>query len=198
MTQPSSRRLLCASLAGLALVFAVPALPQATSAALPNAYRVEIVIFRNDNLKTDENLDAPAEGRGFADGNSNGQPPKVIKILGPESAQLGGIANKLRSSGYRVLGHAIWLQTSTNWPAHLGVDLADVGIASPELSGQIFIERGTLLHMGVNITLATAGGPTYRLSELRRVKFNENQYFDHPAMGVIAIVSQAGKADPTP
>jgi hypothetical protein len=198
MTQPTSRRLLCAGLAALALGFTVPALPQATSAALPNAYRVEIVIFRNDNMKTDENLDAPAEGRGFADGNSNGQPPKVIKILGPESAQLGGIANKLRSSGYRVLGHAIWLQTSTNWPAHLGVDLADVGIATPELSGQIFIERGTLLHMGVNITLATGAGPTYRLSELRRVKFNENQYFDHPAMGVIAIVSQAGKADPTP
>lgn len=192
MTFRLSRRQLCAGLATVVLGLAVPAWPQ----TLPNAYRVEIVIFRNSSFKTDENLEAPAEGRGFSDGNSNGQPPKVLRILGPDVAQLGGIANKLRGSGYQVLGHAIWTQTSTNWPSHLGIDLADVGIATPELSGQVFIERGTLLHMGVNITLGN--GPTWRLSELRRVKFNEKQYFDHPAFGVIAIVSQAGRADPSP
>jgi len=192
MTSRFSRRRLGAGLAALALSLAVPAWPQ----ALPNVYRVELVIFRNAGFKTDENLDAPAEGRGFEDGNTNGQPPKVIKVLGPDAAQLGGIANRLRASGYQVLGHAIWTQTATNWPTHLGVDLADVGITNPELSGQVFVERGTLLHMGVNLSLGK--GPTYRLSELRRVKFNEQQYFDHPAFGVIAIVSQAGRADPGP
>jgi hypothetical protein len=27
------------------------------------------------------------------------------------------------------------------------------------------------------------------MNEIRRVKFNERQYFDHPAFGVIALVS---------
>jgi len=33
----------------------------------------------------------------------------------------------------------------------------------------------------------------WSLSELRKVKFNERNYFDHPAFGVIAIVSPAAK-----
>jgi hypothetical protein len=34
-----------------------------------------------------------------------------------------------------------------------------------------------------------AGGVTYTIREMRSVKFNERQYFDHPAFGVLAVVS---------
>ncbi len=53
------------------------------------------------------------------------------------------------------------------------------------------LERGQYLHLGMNLTLTGQGG-TWRMNELRRVKFNERQYFDHPAFGVIALVSPPG------
>ena len=100
------------------------------------------------------------------------------------------MANRLRNSGYRVLAHTGWIQSATNWPSHLGLDLSAIGVAVPGLTGQIYVERGTLLHLGVDLTYGTE--PAFRLRELRRIKFNEKQYFDHPGMGVIAIVSPVG------
>jgi hypothetical protein len=35
----------------------------------------------------------------------------------------------------------------------------------------------------------SSGGATYTIKEMRSVKYNERQYFDHPAFGVIALVS---------
>ena len=39
------------------------------------------------------------------------------------------------------------------------------------------------------LCLKARGGRRYRISEVRRVKADEIQYFDHPSVGVIAVVS---------
>jgi hypothetical protein len=56
----------------------------------------------------------------------------------------------------------------------------------------VFVERGQFLHLGFDLHLGEH--PTLSLSELRKVKFNEKNYFDHPGLGVIAIVSPAARS----
>jgi Peptidoglycan-binding protein, CsiV len=192
------KRLLMGLLAGaLAAVTAAPATAQQKSAPL---FRVELVVFRATTPPTGEDWTAPPGFRGFnSDPSTQGggsAPPSVIKIYPSESYELGGMASKLSASGaYRPIAHAAWLQTATPWGRHVGIDLAEVGIKSTELSGTIYLERGTLLHLGLDLRLGS--DPTYRLSELRRIKFNEKHYFDHPAFGAIAIVSPVRSGDST-
>jgi hypothetical protein len=67
----------------------------------------------------------------------------------------------------------------------------------PGLSGLVYLERGTYLHLGLSLRYAGAsGGAGYALNETRRVKFYEKNYYDHPAFGVIALVTPAQGARP--
>jgi hypothetical protein len=60
----------------------------------------------------------------------------------------------------------------------------------------VYLERSTYLHLGLTLTLA--GPETYTIDEMRSVKYNERQYFDHPAFGVIALVSPIARAGGAP
>jgi hypothetical protein len=183
----------------LTALAAAPAQAQAQAQQKPSPlYRVELLVFRATAPPSGEDWTAAPGFRGFSgDPATQGGavPPSVITIYTADRYQLGGMAAKLRASGaFQPVAHAAWLQTATPWGRHGGIDLADLGIKSPALSGTVYLERGTLLHLGLDLRLDS--GPTYRLSELRRVKFNDKQYFDHPAFGAIAIVSPVkGGAD---
>ena len=187
----------------LALILALALAPAARAAAATNAapaatgsggaYQVEIVIFRAVEAPMGEDLSAPAEGRGFnRQIDSGATPPVVYRTLEASQMQLGGIAARLRSSGgWRVLAHAGWVQSATDWPRHAGITLDQLGINVPGLTGSVYVERGQFLHLGFNLHLGE--NPTWSLSELRKVRFNEKNYFDHPVFGVIAIVSPASR-----
>jgi len=168
--------------------------PAATPAAGTGAYQVEMVIFRAEDVPAGEDLSVPAEGRGFNRQIETGStPPPVYRTLDASQMQLGGVAAKLRSSGtWRVLAHAGWVQGATDWPKHVGVTLEQLGINVPGLTGRVFVERGQFLHLGFDLHLGE--NPTWSLSELRKIRFNEKNYFDHPGFGVIAIVSPAARS----
>jgi len=199
----TSRRALALT---LSLVLGLALAPAARAAGATNAagaapaatgnggaYQVEIVIFRAVEAPTGEDLSAPAEGRGFNRQIDNGAtPPVVYRTLEASQMQLGGFAARLRSSGgWRVLAHAGWVQSATDWPRHAGIALDQLGINVPGLTGSVYVERGQFLHLGFNLHLGE--NPTWSLSELRKVRFNEKNYFDHPGFGVIAIVSPASR-----
>ena len=154
------------------------------------AYQVEALIFSSIDTPTGEDLSTAAEGRGFNGQLEHGAtPPAVLKSLDASRMQLGTMAARLRSSGaWRVLAHAAWIQSATDWPRHAGVPLDAVGLIAPGLTGNVYVERGQYLHLGFDLRLGS--DPAWSLSELRKVKFNEKNYFDHPGFGVIAIVSQ--------
>lgn len=177
--------------AALALAGLAPAAAQPGGRAL---YRVELLVFRVSAPPGGEDWNAAPGYRGFggdpaaAAASGTAGRAGVVKIYGPEHYQLGGTASKLRASGvYQPVAHAAWLQTATPWGRHAGIDLAEVGIQAHDLAGSVYLERGTLLHLGLD--LRYGAGPVYHLAELRRIKFNEKHYFDHPAFGAIAIVS---------
>jgi hypothetical protein len=125
----------------------------------------------------------------------------------PSSAwQLTELENRLRASGtYVPIAHAAWSQTASAWGTRAGFSLDKLGISVAGLSGNVFLERGQFLHLGLSLTYAIAqpatrlgAGPdtAFTLNESRRVRFYERNYFDHPAFGVIALVTPAQGARP--
>jgi hypothetical protein len=128
-------------------------------------------------------------GRGFGNESTRGGTPQVVRVLAPSDYRLASVETTLRGSGaWRPIAHAAWIQSAANWGTHVGIALADVGINSPGLSGMVYLERATYLHLGMDLAL-NVGGISYTIKEMRSVKYNERQYFDHPAFGVIAMIS---------
>jgi hypothetical protein len=87
------------------------------------------------------------------------------------------------------------VQSASNWGSNGGIALADVGIDVPGLSGMVFLERAPIyLHLGFDVTLS-AEGSNYAIDEMRSVRYNNALYFDHPAFGIIAVVSPIKRAE---
>jgi hypothetical protein len=167
------RLFLATALLGLAL----PALPQASG------YTVEIIVFRNGS---DEGALADSPDRSGLSGGD-------LTATSVASRKLGGAVSRLNNGGLRVLGHAAWRQvptafpqTNAAWNQRRGVSAAQLGAAG--VTGKVILERGTYLHLGVDL-LVEDRGKRYRITELRRLNSGEIHYFDHPAIGVLAIVS---------
>lgn len=152
-------------------------------------YAVELIVFRVSSPSGNEDWSAVPSGRGFGNESTRGGNPQVVRLLPPSDYRLASVETTLRGSGaWRPIAHAAWIQSAANWGTHIGIALADLGVNSPGLSGMVYLERATYLHLGMDLSL-NAGGVTYTIREMRSVKFNERQYFDHPAFGVLALVS---------
>jgi hypothetical protein len=182
------------------LALALSALPWPAAAQQPAAlYEVEIVVFRVASVGASEDWNAPASGRGFGNDSNraNATPPQVLRVLPPGDYRLAGVESGLRTSGaWRPIAHAAWIQTAASWGTHMGIPLSDLGINVPDLAGVVYLERSTYLHLGVTLTLG--GATSYTIDEMRSVKYNEKQYFDHPAFGVIALVSPVARSGASP
>ena len=120
--------------------------------------------------------------------------------------QLTELENRLRASGsYVPVAHTAWSQTASSWGTRAGFPIQRLGVDVPGLSGSVFLERGQFLHLGLSLTyampsppqgLAAAPGTPFTINESRRVRFYERNYFDHPAFGVIVLVTPAQGARP--
>ena len=190
------------ALAVLSLLITVPAAGQAVkpAAATPpppaaasgsGTYSVELIVFRAPGGGSDAALSA-APSRGASDTAGT----QVARFIGPLAGgrmQLGGTREKLTRGGYRILAHTGWVQTAASWGApRSGLPLERLGINVPGLSGSFQLERGALLHFGMTLRHASDGNPAAQLNEIRRIRFNERNYYDHPAIGVIAVVTPGG------
>lgn len=160
----------------LLALLAWPALTQQQ----PAAYTVEIVVFRTAGASPTNDASAP----GAADAGISSRPAS--------GQRLGDVAGRLRASGaYRVVGQAAWTQAPAPWNSRRGVSAAQVGLGGG-LAGTVILERGQFLHLGFDLRY-TEGDRSWHLNEVRRVRPNERQYFDHPALGVIAVVTPAAE-----
>jgi hypothetical protein len=116
------------------------------------------------------------------------QPAQMLRTLAPSDYRLDGVVRGLsRGGSWRPIAHVAWVQTAPPWGSHTGIPLSQLGVTAPGLTGMVYLERARLyLHLGFDVTL-DAGAP-YRIDEMRSVRANEKQYFDHPAFGIIAAV----------
>jgi hypothetical protein len=197
-------RMLClAFLAALAF----PVLSQ--DAAAPG-YHIEIIVFRANSAQgggenwSAEDTTNNTVGEESSSGSS--QVGRFISMLGADQFQLTDLETKLRSSGaYVPVAHVAWAQTASAWGTRAGFPLQKLGVDVPGLNGTVYLERGQYLHLGMALSYAIASPPAglgagpgtaFTLNENRRVKFYERNYYDHPAFGVIALVTPAQGARP--
>jgi hypothetical protein len=173
-------------------------------------YNIEIIVFRATSaLGGAEDWSAEAGARNVAGEESASGSATVGHFVAalPSSAwQLGELESRLRASGvYVPVAHTAWSQTASSWGTRAGFSVQKLGIDVPGLSGSVFLERGQWLHLGMSLTYAMAAPPQglgaapdtpFTINESRRVRFYERNYFDHPAFGVIALVTPAQGARP--
>lgn len=183
------------------------AAPAAAPTAAGPAYDIEIVIFRAKvALGPPENWAAETTGSatvvaGGEASSGSGPVGKLLTVLPASDYRLTAIESRLRSSGaYEPVAHAAWVQSASAWGTRAGFPLESLGINVPGLSGDIFLERGEFLHLGMTLDylmqdpppgLNAPPGTTFVMNETRRVRFYQRNYYDHPAFGVIALVSPA-------
>ena len=186
----------------------VPAFSQ--DAATPG-YHVEIIVFRansaqggSENWSSEDRSDTTIGEEAPSSGSS--QVGHFISALAPADFQLTDLETKLRSSGaYVPVAHVAWAQTASAWGTKAGFPVQKLGIDVPGLNGTVYLERGQYLHLGMALNYAISSPPaglgagpgtSFTLNENRRVKFYERNYYDHPAFGVIALVTPAQGARP--
>ncbi|MBW4051281.1 MAG: hypothetical protein HIU85_07445 [Proteobacteria bacterium] len=170
------------------------------------AYDIEVVIFRAkvalgqpESWAAETNTTATVAGGEAPSGS--GTIGRLLTVLPPSDYRLTPIVARLRSSRtYRPVAHAAWVQTASAWGTRAGFSLQSLGINVPGLTGVIFFERGEFLHLGMTLDYAMQNPPpglkappgtTFVMNETRRVRFYQRNYFDHPAFGVIALVTPA-------
>jgi hypothetical protein len=166
--------------------------PSEAPAEAPTAggYLVEVIVFSGGSGGAGEDLGVAETAVSEGDSATGGaRTSRVLQPLPASRLKLGPLANRLNATaGYKVVAHAAWIQTASAWGSRVGLPVEELGLGSQGLTGVVHLERGQYLHLGMNLTLAGPAG-NLRMNEIRRVRFNERQYFDHPAFGVIAVVS---------
>jgi Peptidoglycan-binding protein, CsiV len=199
------RTLLLALLATLTV-----ALPAVAQDAAATAYHIEIIIFRANSAQGGaENWSGEAgSGTTVGEESSSGssQVGHFVSALAADQFQLNDIESKLRSSGaYTPVAHVAWAQTASAWGTKAGFPVQKLGVDVPGLTGNVYLERGQYLHLGMALSyamntppagLGAGSGTSFSLNENRRVRFYERNYYDHPAFGVIALVTPAQGARP--
>jgi hypothetical protein len=194
----------------IALLAVMIALPTVAQDAAAPAYHIEMIVFRANSAQGGAENWATETGAGNTVGeegaSGSSQVGRFVSVLPADQFQLNDIENKLRSSGaYVPVAHVAWSQTASAWGTKAGFSVQKLGVDVPGLTGNVFLERGQYLHLGMNLSYAMASPPAgmgaglgtaFTLSESRRVRFYERNYYDHPAFGVIALVTPAQGARP--
>jgi hypothetical protein len=183
--------------------------PAAAEENTNTVYNVEIIVFRAAAAEgVAENWANEAGVRSVVGDESatGSEVGRFVALLPPSAYQLGSLEERLRASGaYVLVAHVAWSQTASAWGTRAGFPLARLGVDVPGLTGNVFLERGQFLHLGLSLSwtmaapptgLGAAPGTTFAMNETRRVRFYERNYYDHPAFGVLALVTPAQGARP--
>jgi hypothetical protein len=193
----------------VALVTVVPAASQEQAAAGQKVYNIEIVVFRATQAlggAENWNVQQMRTDGGDETANSTRNVGRFVAAIPPSKFQLTDVENKLRSSGlYVPIAHVAWTQSPSDWGTRAGFTVQKLGLNAEGLNGTVFLELGSYLHLGMALSYAPANPPagmgagpgtTFQMGESRRIRFYERNYFDHPAFGVIALVTPAQGARP--
>ena len=122
---------------------------------------------------------------------------RLGELLSASRYKLADVVGRLNAGGgHRVIAHAAWTQTASAWNVGGGLTTEQLGLSAAGLSGVVQLERGQYLHLGFNLSYAPAAGVRYTLAEMRRIRVGERNYYDHPAYGILAVVTPLSSAEP--
>ena len=163
-------------------------------------YVVELIVFRNNSPYTQEVFskkdtfgDAVAAYE-FLDGEIVEEDDSGLEFGEFETAPLSflqleeAVAKINRSADYELLLHTAWVQPGYGRDAALTNELVNKNEFQSSLSGTATLSVSNYLHLDMNLVLEGADLEEYLLREKRKMRRNEAHYFDHPHLGVVAIV----------
>jgi hypothetical protein len=171
------------------------------------SYDVELIVFRTlSSTATPENWQlgsrtAPAAPQAAPDDSQDAEasiaplpsaPTMTFPALPAGKFKLTALTDTLRRSrNYQPIVHFGW--TQPGYPRGDARYMSIDGLVPPGsgLSGQVALARGRYLHLTLELTYETANGERMVMRQTRRMRSNERHYFDHPAFGVIAIITPA-------
>jgi len=189
-------------LAASVLITLLAAIPgaQAQDGASPTVYTVEVVVFRNlSGSGGQEDWSAKAVARG-PDKPESPVTGRFVQAIPASQFQLNDVAARLQNTAnYQPIAHFAWQQTASSWGSRAGFTVSKLAGSVPGLSGIFYLESGTYLHLGMSLNyqasnppaaLGADPGTVFNLSESRRVIPFKLTYYDHPAFGVVALVTR--------
>jgi hypothetical protein len=175
MKRPSdlARRMFTGAVLALCAASAIP--------AAPSLYTVEILVFRSAGT-----AGAMADNEVLPVFTDDG-----IDITPAATGRLNAAAARLRGSraGFEVLAHAAWTQGPAAFSARLGIPVERLGLGNG-IVGKVALLRDRVLSLQLDLTIEE-GGRRYRINQRESMRPNEVRYFDHPSMGVLAVISAA-------
>jgi hypothetical protein len=147
-----------------------------------DSFQVELVVFSQDMPST-ELFDQTQSRIQWPDAVLD---IDVLDGVAENAKLLKPVYDKLAVQlSYNVLMHAAWQQPVSANATGAAVRIRDV---SAEVNGFVRIQRGEYLELILDLEYQPLPNQFYGLNEVRRIKFNEQHYFDHPKFGVVAIV----------
>jgi hypothetical protein len=190
----------------VALITVSASVPVAEGQSAPSqrVYTIEVIVFRNmSGLGGPEDWTVKPVARGPEKPDTPITGKFVQSVPAPQF-QLNDVAQKLQNTtNYQPIAHFAWQQTASSWGSRAGFTVAKLAGSVPGLTGNIYLESGDLLHLGMALTyqssnppdgLGAAAGTVFTMNESQRVRVDKLSYFDHPAFGVIALVTPANRA----
>lgn len=173
----------------------------------PRYYQVEVVVFAQpagasvelpprpapDPVTATDSVTAPELPQAWEQ-EAQDEPPSLPEGFQPprEPLRLAAVAARLNTGGYRLLWHQGWVQPPTT---RSGVDLPLLaalgqGRADAALLGRISLTSARFLHLGMQLELRSGESLAAEMDQRRRVRPGVDQYYDHPRIGVIAVVTE--------
>ena len=184
----------------LATFAAWPRGAQAQGTPNQNVYTIEVVVFRNmSGAGGPEDWSAKPVARG-PDKPESIYTGRFIQSVAAAQFQLNEVATKLQNtSNYQPIAHFAWQQTASSWGSRAGFSVAKLAGNVPGLSGTIYLESGSYLHLGMALNYQSSNPPAglgadpdtvFTMAESRRVIPFKPSYYDHPAFGVVALLTR--------
>lgn len=181
----------------LFVVCLIPLLtPMTVRAADAGRYRVDAIVFLDNGGVGDEQplTAAPSIATGIPYDDAGRLSAAGITRLSDASFGLDNEWRHLRNARrFRPLLRLVWVQTAAASGTPVAIDTA-AGTADAHIAGTLALYVGTFLHVDAHLVYTFSGesgtAKSYRLDEVRRVKFDELHYLDSPRVGVIARVTK--------
>lgn len=157
-------------------------------ASAEDRFQVELIVFAQD-MATTELFDQTRSEIQW--------PSQVVEVsalaqAATEQKSLSHVyATLSRSSTYQPIDHYAWFQVINEDSAGDAVRIQD---AANVLDGFFQLERGDFLTVTLDLEYQPDPERFFRMSEARRIKFNEEHYFDHPKFGAILKVKMKGES----
>lgn len=194
---------------GLTMVSLTLSFVSSSVSAAERQYLVEVIAFEhvNNNTEHQDNTEdfsrySSQSERSIVDDSQLTASPINWRRTGPLRPQLDKLA---QSDQYRILGYRAWRQPlASKRQTQVIPVILSAGAGNTPMTGDITVFENQLVYAQIELSVDNSHEfnqvspwgrkqTIYKINETRRIRLNENHYFDHPYIGAIIRLSRVEK-----